>query len=287
MKQVIKDYIQRKNPQNVHDYDRAMREIIQQITLFGLWRSGFFEYAAFYGGTALRILHGLPRFSEDIDFSLLGVDRQFSIDPHLSGIKTELSGFGFEVEITVSEKEHSPVESAFIKANTRVHLLEVAPSTMISDTVPKNQRMKVKLEVDTDPPADFSTESVSLLEPLPFYVQAYSLPDLFAGKMHCVLFRKWKKRVKGRDWYDMLWFLRKEIPIHLLHLEKRMRQSGDWIRKRQLTREDFLSIYREHVRTVDFSQAASDVLPFIQDPRELDVWNSDFFHSITDKFRFS
>ena len=287
MKQVIRDYIQRKNPQNLHDYDRAMREIIQQITLFGLWRSGFFEYAAFYGGTALRVLHGLPRFSEDIDFSLLQKNMHFSIGPYLSGIQTELSGFGFEVEITAGEKKYGPVESAFIKANTRIHLLEVAPGSVISDTVPKNQRMKVKLEVDTDPPGVFTTQSLPVLEPLPFYVRSYSLPDLFAGKMHCVLFRKWKKRVKGRDWYDMLWFLRNEIPVHLLHLEQRMRQSGDWIREHTVTREDFLALYRDRVDTVDFSQAASDILPFIRDPREIDVWSSDFFHSITGKFRFS
>lgn len=287
MKQVIKDYIHRKNPQNLRDYDRAMREIIQHITLFGLWRSGFFEYAAFYGGTALRILHGLSRFSEDIDFSLLQKNMHFSIEPHLSGIQTELSGFGFEVDITVNEKKASPVESAFIKANTRIHLLKVAPGSVISDTVPNNQRMKVKLEVDTHPPGGFSTQSFPVLEPLPFYVRSYSLPDLFAGKMHCVLFRKWKNRVKGRDWYDMLWFLQNEIPAHLLHLEQRMRQSGDWLQERTLTREDFLALYRNRVDAIDFSLAVSDVLPFIQDPRELDVWSSDFFHSIAGKFRFS
>lgn len=287
MKQVIKDFINKKNPQSVRDYDRAMREIIQHIALFGLWRSGFFEHAAFYGGTALRILHGLPRFSEDVDFSLLERKDHFSLDQYLSGCETELAGFGFEADITVSDTQTGPVDSAFIKANTRIHLLEAAPGSAIADAVPSNQLMKVKLEVDTNPPGIFNTESSVVLDPIPFYVRVYSLPDLFAGKMHCVLFRKWGKRVKGRDWYDMVWFLRKEVPLHLTHLEQRMRQSGDWAAAREMTGEDFLRLYREKAEQVDFNRAASDVLPFIDDPREIDIWGTDFFHALAQKFRFS
>jgi predicted nucleotidyltransferase component of viral defense system len=287
MKQVIKDFVDRRNPQDVREYDRALREIIQYIALFGLWRAGFFEHAAFYGGTALRILHGLPRFSEDIDFSLLDDNRKFSLESYLSGLKTELSGFGFKVDIAVKASGTGSTESAFIKANTRMHVLQVAPGPEIVDTVPSNQRMKVKLEVDVNPPGGFDTESLPVLDPIPFYVRTYSLPDLFAGKMHCVLFRKWRIRIKGRDWYDMIWFLRREVPLHLLHLEERMRQSGDWTGTRSLTEEDFSHLYRQRVAQVDFLQAVNDVLPFIQDPRELDVWSRDFFLSLIGKFQFS
>ncbi len=286
MKQVIRDFIDRRNPQDIREYDRALREMIQYIALFGLWRAGFYEYAAFYGGTALRILHGLPRFSEDIDFSLLAENRIFSLEPYLSGLKTELAGFGFEVDVAGKESGSGSIESAFIKANTRTHVLQVAAGPEIADAVPSNRLMKVKLEVDTSPPGGFDTESLPVLDPVPFYVRVFSLPDLFAGKLHCVLFRKWRGRVKGRDWYDLIWFLRREVPLHLSHLEKRMRQSGDWAGESPLKKDDFLHLYRERIERVDFSQAINDVLPFIRDPRELDIWSRDFFLSLTGRFRF-
>jgi hypothetical protein len=286
MKQVIADFIGSKNPQSLYEYDRALREILQHIALLGLGRAGFFEHAAFYGGTALRIIHGLPRFSEDIDFTLLKTTPEFSLGSYLSGLKTELAGFGFDTEVAAVEKKSSTVESAFIKANTRAHILSVSPSAALAGAVPSNQLIKVKLEVDTDPPGNFSTEAVPLLFPLPFYLRVCSLPDLFAGKMHCVLYRTWRKRVKGRDWYDMIWFLRRGEPLHLAHLEERMCQSGDWVGRRELRKEDFLDLYRKRVENTDFSQAVSDVLPFIEDPRELDVWGRDFFLTLAGKFQF-
>lgn len=287
MKRVIANYIHSKNPGNVQEYDRALREIIQHLALLGLWRAGFFEHAAFYGGTALRIIHGLPRFSEDIDFSLLRPRPDFSLESSLSGLRTELAGFGFDTDVTVSEKKMSTVASAFVKANTRVYVLKVASTPGLAVTIPSNQTMKIKLEVDTDPPGNFSTEVIPILFPQPFFAKVYSLPDLFAGKMHCVLFRAWKKRVKGRDWYDMIWFLRRGERLHLSHLEQRMRGSGDWTEERELREGDFLDIYKNRVDATNFTQAASDVLPFIEDPRELDIWGSDFFHGLVEKFRFS
>ena len=285
MKTVVQDFIDVRNPRSLQEYDRALRELIQHLVLFGLWRAGFFDRAAFYGGTALRVLHGLPRFSEDIDFSLLDRNPDFSLLPYFSGLRTELSGFGFEVEIVSSGKLNSPIESAFVKANTRHHLLQVQPGAALASTVPANQLLKIKLEVDTDPPGTFDTEVLPVLEPIPFSVRTLSLPDLFAGKMHCVLFRRWKSRVKGRDWYDLIWFLRKRIPLHLAHLEERMRQSGDWPADRPLAIEDLLNLYEERVRQVDFSRAAADVLPFTQDPRELDLWNSGFFSALKDRIQ--
>jgi predicted nucleotidyltransferase component of viral defense system len=286
MNEVIKEYIRRKNPRTVQEHDRVLRELIQNISLLGLWRSGFFEHAAFYGGTALRIVHDLPRFSEDVDFSLLKEKSGFSLDSYFSGIKTELSGFGFETVITETKKDFSTIESAFIKANTRVHLLKISADPSISHFVPANQLLKVKLEVDTAPPGLFSTEVIPLLDPIPFYIRIFSLPDLFAGKMHCVLCRNWKKRVKGRDWYDMIWFLRKEIPLHLAHLEQRMRQSGNWIGKKPLEQKNFIALYSKRTNEIDFSQAASDVLPFIRNPRELDIWGRDFFLALSERFTF-
>jgi predicted nucleotidyltransferase component of viral defense system len=274
MKTVVQDFIDLRNPKSLQEYDRVLRELIQHLVLLGLWRAGFFEHAAFYGGTALRILHELPRFSEDIDFSLLEREQAFSFASYLSGIQTELSGFGFEVNIVSSGK-----------ANTRFHLLQVKPGSSLASTVPPNQLLKVKLEVDTTPPGEFETEVLPILEPIPFYVRTLSLPDLFAGKMHCILFRRWKSRVKGRDWYDLVWFLRKKVPLHLAHLEERMRQSGDWQDDRDILREDLLRFYDDRVEQVDFSKAAADVLPFLHDPREIDIWSRAFFSALKEKIQ--
>ncbi len=285
MKAVVQDFIDLRNPKNLKDHDRALRELIQHIVLLGLWRAGFFEHAAFYGGTALRILHSLPRFSEDIDFSLLEREQDFSLASYMSGLQTELYGFGFEVDIVSSGTRKSPIESAFVKANTRFHLLQVKPGSSLASTVPSNQLLKIKLEVDTIPPGKFETEVLPVLEPIPFYVRTLSLPDLFAGKMHCILFRRWKSRVKGRDWYDLLWFLRKRVPLHLAHLEERMRQSGDWQEGRNISRHDLLRFYEHRVEQVNFSKAAADVLPFINDPREIDLWSRDFFSALKEKIQ--
>lgn len=285
MKAVVQDFIDLRNPKNLKDHDRALRELIQHIVLLGLWRAGFFEHAAFYGGTALRILHSLPRFSEDIDFSLLEREQDFSLASYTSGLQTELYGFGFEVDIVSSGTRTSPIESAFVKANTRFHLLQVKPGSSLASTVPSNQLLKIKLEVDTIPPGKFETEVLPVLEPIPFYVRTLSLPDLFAGKMHCILFRRWKSRVKGRDWYDLLWFLRKRVPLHLAHLEERMRQSGDWQEGRNISRHDLLRFYEHRVEQVNFSKAAADVLPFINDPREIDLWSRDFFSALKEKIQ--
>jgi hypothetical protein len=287
MRQVIHDFIERSNPQTLREYDRVLREVIQHIALLGLWRAGFFEHAAFYGGTALRVVHGLPRFSEDLDFSLLQKEDDFSLRSYLSGLETELSGFGFETEVVSNKKPSGPIESAFIKAPAHSHLVEVTPSASIAGSVPSNQLLKVRLEIDTDPPEGFSTEARPVLEPIPFSVRLFSLPDLFAGKMHCVLCRQWKSRVKGRDWYDMLWFLKNDVPLHLLHLEQRMRQSGHWTETHALSEDDFLYLYRERAGRVDFSRAAEDVRPFLRDPRELDAWSNEFFTALATRFRFS
>ena len=173
-----------------------------------------------------------------------------------------------------------------MKANTRYHLLQAKPGSALASTVPANQPLRIKLEIDTVPPGEFDTEVVPVLDPIPFSVRTLSLPDLFAGKLHCVLFRRWKSRVKGRDWYDLIWFLRKRVPLHLAHLEQRMRQSNDWREERQVGVDDLLRLYDQRVGQVDFSRAAADVLPFIHDPRELDLWSPTFFSTLSERILF-
>ena len=208
MNRAIQDMLARYDCQNTTDYENALREILQELALLGLWRAKFFEHAAFYGGTALRILYGLERYSEDMDFSLLGPDERFSLDPYCAAIERELDAWGFPVTVKVKKKTaDSAVESAFLKAGTSEHLLLIEAPQSVVGSIHKGQLLRIKLEVDRDPPQKFAVESKYLLLPVPFAVRTFELPSLFAGKMHALLFRKWGARVKGRDWYDFVWYV--------------------------------------------------------------------------------
>ncbi len=277
--------IRRANPQTLAAHERVLREIIQQIALLGLWRARFFEHAAFYGGTALRLLYGLDRFSEDIDFSLLSPDAEYTLEPSIECIRRELASFGFDTEI--ESKGGDPIDSAFIRADTKVHLLKIGAEKNISGNVPHGQLMKVKFEIDTNPPPLFTTESRFILEPVPFSVRVYCAEDLFAGKMHAILFRSWKTRVKGRDWYDLIFFIKNTIPLHLDHLAERMKQTKHLDHDKQLYTADFNALLENRIASVDFKRAREDVAPFINDPSQLDIWSAEFFNSICSKITFS
>ncbi len=260
------------------DYINALREILQEVTLLGLWRSKFFEHAAFYGGTALRILYGLDRYSEDMDFSLLKADSSFSMKPYGEALKRELRSFGFDVNFQSADRRtESRIESAFLKGNTLTYLIWIeAPGSLMKGIHPEMQ-LKIKLEVDVEPPGGFQTETQFVLQPIPFAVRSYSLPDLFAGKMHAVLCRKWRNRVKGRDWYDLVWYIGRHPEIRLSHLEARMRQSGHYINEGLLTIEKMKELLIEAVDNLDVDQARGEVAPFVKDVRSLDVWSKSFF----------
>jgi len=271
----------------LEDTMRALREIMQEIALLGLWRSKFFEYAAFYGGTAMRVLHGLDRFSEDLDFSLLKPMSQFDISKYLSALQKELEAFGFDVRTEQRSKTvKSAVQSAFLKANTLNQLLVIKTAEEIRQEVPRGQVLKIKLEVDTDPPSGFSTETKYLLQPIPFAVRAYALPDLLAGKMHAILCRRWKTRVKGRDWYDLVWYAAHHPQLHLSHLEQRMRQSGHWEKKEPLTAESLSARLQNAIKRLDVSQALREVEPFVTNPESLEIWSRDFFRNVASRIQF-
>jgi hypothetical protein len=268
------------------DYLRALREILQEIALLGLWRSKFFEKAAFYGGTALRVLYGLDRFSEDLDFSLLRSLPDFQLPKYSAALQTELRGFGFDARIEPKAKRAlSPIQSAFLKADTIKQLLVIETGEEILRELPKGQVLKIKLEVDTDPPPGFSTEVKYLLRPIPFAVRSYMLPDLFAGKMHAILCRRWKTRVKGRDWYDFVWFISNHPALHLAHLERRLLQTGDLEKGETLTPEAFHARLRKTIETVNLGEARKEVEPFLKNPDSLAVWSKEFFIDITQRIK--
>ena len=242
----------------------AVYEVSQQIVLAGLADGGFFDKAAFYGGTCLRIFHGLNRFSEDMDFTLLKEDNSFHFEHYFQPIIDQFALVGRKVEIKKKEKKSfGKVESAFLKDNTDVYDLSFQTEKSI----------RVKIEVDTIPPLKFTTEQKLLLQPKSFMTRCVTLPDLFAGKMHALAFRVWKNRIKGRDWYDFEWYVRNGIPLDWNHLQERIRQFNG----QEMTLEEFKTILRERLSGTDISRVKDDVLPFLNNPGELDIWSNDYF----------
>ena len=257
--------------------DQAVRnatfEVNQQVILAGLYQGGFFDKAAFYGGTCLRIFHGLQRFSEDIDFSLLCPDPEFDFTQYFQPIIDEFASIGRTVDIKKKDKKNfGKVESAFLKDNTDVY--DVSFQT--------EKSIKIKIEVDTNPPLLFSTEQKLLMEPRSFMTRCFTLPDLFAEKMHALVYRAWKNQVKGRDWYDFEWNVRNRIPLDFRHLQERIKEFNGC----EKTKEEFMDDLKVRLSTSDIRQVKSDVLPFIKNPKELDIWSCDYFLQIMNLIKF-
>lgn len=283
MNQALKDMLETYQPKTPADYQNAVREVVQEIALLGLWRGGFFEHAAFYGGTALRIFHGLRRFSEDLDFTLLAEDNDTRLDRHLPGIATELESWGFTFEAEPkSEGGRTGIESAFLKGSTQINLLHIGAPANLASRLPRNQKLRIKLEMDLQPPPHATTEIRTQLLPSPYQVTLYDPGSLFAGKLHAVLCRGWKSRIKGRDFYDFIWYVGRKIRPNLTHLDARMRQSGHWDGE-PLTNETLKTLLVERFAAIDFGKAAAEVRVFLPDPRELELWSGGFFRDLADR----
>jgi len=258
------------------DYTNALHEVMQQIALAGLYRGGFFNKAAFYGGTCLRIFYQVQRFSEDMDFSLLHPNEHFALEDYFEPIAAEFKALGREVVINKKEKKNQTnVESAFLKDDTAVYNLQFRTE----------QRVKIKIEVDVNPPTGFSSEHKLLLLPFSFMTRCYALPDLYAGKMHALLFRNWKTRVKGRDWYDFEWYVRNNIPLNFNHFCERTYQFGS-LQKGELTKEVFKQLLIEKIAKTSIEMVKSDIRPFIRNQGEMDIWSTEYFLQLVEMIRF-
>jgi predicted nucleotidyltransferase component of viral defense system len=277
MNSALKGMLDAYQPKNPVDYQNAAREVVQELALLGLWRGGFFSHAAFYGGTALRIFHGLRRFSEDLDFTLLAEGPDIRLDRYLSAIATELTSWGFTFEVeTRSSGSRTGIESAFLKGNTQLNLLHIGTPPDLARRLPAGQKLKIKLEMDLQPPPHATTEVRAQILPTPYQVQLYDLSSLFAGKLHAMLCRGWKNRIKGRDFYDFVWYLGRKITPNLRHLDARMRQSGHWSGE-SITSETLTGLLKKRFAEVNFQEAADEVRVFLHDAREVELWSKDFF----------
>lgn len=277
---MITDWLAEYKPANKEEAQTALREIMQEVALAGLYRAGFFEKAAFYGGTALRIFHGLDRYSEDLDFSLLEPNSQFKLDRYLDAVQAEFESLGMKVSIKDKKKTpDSQVESAFLKSETIWK--ELALESIVSQ-IGLNQpvHIKIKIEVDTLPPTGFETEEKLLLKPFSFYVKCFALPFLFSGKMHALLFRKWKNNVKGRDWYDLEWYIKSKTPLSLKHFIERARASND-LPAGTFTEREFRQLLATKIDSVDIEKVKADAIRFIPDRSKLEIWSAKYFHDLT------
>jgi predicted nucleotidyltransferase component of viral defense system len=281
---MIKAWLEEYNPANQQEAKDGLREIMQEIALAGLSRAGFFERAAFYGGTALRIFYGLDRFSEDLDFSLLAVDPEFSLIKYQDAIIAEFNALGMQVTIREKQKTNKTnIDSAFLKSETiwkELVLEQIIPQSGLNQVA----NITIKIEVDREPPLGFETEERLLLKPFSFYVKCLTLPNLFAGKMHALLFRKWGTNVKGRDWYDMEWYIRKGIPLNLKHFVIRAKDSGDWD-KDDISDEEFRQLLKAKIDAVKMDHVINDIRRFIKDPQALAIWSPQYFHDLVSKLK--
>lgn len=242
----------------------------------------FFKEAAFYGGTALRIFYGLDRFSEDLDFSLISQNSDFDLTKFFSYIENETKSLGLNFSVTEKEKSFdSDVKSAFLKGNIREHILTFYDSSSDSNIINRDEVIKIKLEIDTNPPTGATYETKFGLLPSPYQVKLYDMPSLFAGKIHACLCSNWKSRVKGRDFYDYVFFLSMGASVNLKNLKAKLVQSKFIDEAYDLTIDNSKKLLNERFSNMDFEQAKEDVLPFIKDKTKLDLWSKEFFIEIT------
>jgi len=212
--------------------------------------------------------------------------------PYEEAIISTLKAFGFDVTIEIKEKNNSSaIASAFVKGNTIEHLININAPKDITDKIHRDQAVKIKLEVDTNPPLDFETANIIRLTPRPFSINTFTLPSLYAGKMHAILCRAWSTRPKGRDWYDLVWYIANNVELDIVHLKARLSQSCKYLEENniqipsKLTKQTIKELLLQRIETLDVAKAKNDVQPFIKDMREIELWSKEFFVAVIENIK--
>ena len=278
MNSVIETMLGKYNPKNNEERESAAKEIIQEIALAGLSRGGFFEKAAFYGGTCLRIFYGLNRFSEGLDFALLEKDPDFRLSDYFPSLEREFASYGIEIRTEEKKKAFdSDVRSAFLKGNTLALMMTFFPKSEDARKIISNQKMKIKFEVDTDNPKGGRTETKFRLLPAPYQVRVFGESTLFAGKIHAIICRNYKNHVKGRDYYDYLFYIGKGSAFNLEYLENKLKSTEAITQNEKLTLGKVKEMLKARFETVDYESAKEDVSNFIHDKSGLSLWKKELF----------
>lgn len=277
MDNILAEILRRRNPASGADAERKAREVLQETILYALGKTSFFEKAAFYGGSAGRIFYGLPRYSEDLDFTLLKEDAAFTWEDYFPTIQKVLTSFGLKPGPLQKEKiGAADTRSAFLKENRIETMGLLFPMGIALPSYGKEQLIKIKFEVDTNLPSDFSATYLSRMEPSYFDARVLDEPSLFAGKIGAVLTRAWKNRVKGRDLFDYLFYLSRGVKINLPFLEAQLRKAKfDF--SAPLTLEVLKELLKKRFLSLNYSLAIEDVSPFLEDAAPLSHWNAEYF----------
>ncbi len=281
MKTILEQMVEAYQPKNNEEKRNVVKEVMQEITLCALSKAGFFDVAAFYGGTALRIFYGLDRFSEDLDFSLMTKNKDFDLSTYVPSLKRIVQSFGLNVEVEIKHKTlDSAIQSAFLKGDTIEQFLLFYPNDLVTG-INKNEKVKIKFEIDTMPASLATYETKYRLLPIPYSIKLYDEASLFSGKIHAVICRSWKSRVKGRDLYDYVFYLTRNTKFNLDHLREKLIESH-YISQEDKFDVDFVkALLIARFNEIDFNDAKKDVLPFIKDTSILDIWSKEFFIAIT------
>lgn len=283
MNSAIELMLNKYNPQNNEERENALKEIFQEIALAGLSRGGFFDKAAFYGGTCLRLFYGLNRFSEDLDFALTDNDDNFTLDEYFPFLEKEFKSYGIEINVESKSKSFdSKVQSAFIKGNTYVLMMSFFPKNEDAKKVIFNQKLKIKFEVDTNNPNGWKTETKFRMLPSPYEVKVFDESTLFAGKIHALICRNYKNHVKGRDYYDYLFYIGKCSKFNLEYLENKLKNTNDNFKDERITLDKVKELLKERFEYVDYESAKADVSNFISDKDSLKLWKKELFLSTLD-----
>ena len=282
MNNIIEQMLSKYNIKNTNDEVNALKEIIQEIVLSGLSRGGFFKEASFYGGTALRIFYKLDRFSEDLDFALIKPNKEFDLSKYFTYIEKELKAYGLNLEISTKQKsKDSNITSAFVKGDTLEHILKFFPNEVNHEYNHILKNIKIKFEVDINPPSGATYEEEYKLLPSPHEIKLYDKESLLAGKIHAILCRNWSYRTKGRDLYDYIFFLANNINVNIELIKNKLIDSNYIKPNNNFNIDTLKELLIKKFNEIDYTEAKEDVLPFIKDIDSLNLWNKDFFISIT------
>lgn len=282
MKRIFDEMIEEYGAVDLNDRKNAVKEVMQEIVLCGLSRAGFFERAAFYGGTALRIFYGLDRFSEDLDFSLREPDQSFDMETYFPVLRREVEAAGLDVTIESKQKSAaSGIKTAYLRGNFKEHILMFYPGDGLAMGMDPREVVKIKLETDVDPPLGAKFETRYRLLPSPYEISLYDMPSLFAGKIDAVLRRAWKSRIKGRDLYDYIFYLQRGAAVNIEHLRARLQKSGYIQKGERFDLATLKEMLNARFDAIDYDEAKRDVLPFVHDAVPLGVWSAEFFKAIT------
>ncbi len=279
--QLIQDKLANYQCSSEQEESLALKEMMQEIALAALSRGDFFKRAAFQGGTCLRIFHGVQRFSEDLDFILTKPEKNFQWDSYLKAMEMEFKAFGLDLKVEDRSKAEGTIKKAFLKDDSfgKVLILKHRPR----DRKPK--MIKIKFELDTNPPLGSEVATRYLDFPFVAAVTTQDLPSLFAGKSHALLCRVYPK---GRDWYDFTWYVGQKTKLNWEFLSHACDQQGPWQgQKMQIKKDWYLEEVGKKIQSLDWKQIKEDVARFLR-PRELsslEIWNKDFFFDRLDKLR--